>query len=66
MKDYKFWIPIIITVLMNIVTIVYMTAVFKTTVETHIADSTKHLTPIEKVIIQDIAKKTILDYERKN
>lgn len=61
MKHYKFWLPIILSFIMQLVAVVYITAVFKTTVEQHIADENLHLTPFQKIVIKDLAKKTTIN-----
>jgi len=53
-KDHKrqnkiaLWLPIITTILANIITVVYLMAVFKTTVTLHMADESAHFIKGEK------------------
>ncbi len=51
MKNYQYWLPMLVTIVMNIVALVYITAVFKTTVEAHMADTSAHFKEGEKISV---------------
>jgi len=59
-KDYKFWFPIAITIVVNVIGIVWMTAVFKTSVEGHIKDTSVHIDPKKEYTLNEQQKDMVV------
>ena len=59
--DLKIWGPIVITIFANAIVIIWITAVFKTTVDYHIKDKASHIKPGRQFALSEPQRDAIVD-----